>query len=134
MKIRLLLNDLMLIALGLGAAFVAGVYVLGFNPKLVIFMIVLIVLFYLPYLVRLVRTRLRPSSDAETQDQGDDKKKTMQVDFLLAGGGIIVALLMSVFFVGFDAVTTSIVLFLVAVRYTPHLVKSYRESQGVGQR
>lgn len=134
MKIRLLINDLMLIALGLGAVFVTGVYVFGFNSKLVIFMIVLIVLFYLPYLVRLARHRLRPPSDAETQDQGDDKKKTMQADFLIALGGFATALLMSVFFLRLDAMTTSIVLFLVAVRYTPHLVKSYRAGQGAERR
>ena len=134
MKIRLLLNDLALILLGLAAVFVTGVYVFGFNPKLVIFTIVLMVLFYLPYLVRLVRNRLGLSGDADTQDQGDDKKKTMRPDFLMALGGLTTALLMSVFFAGLGVMTTSIVLFLVAVRYTPHLVKSYREGQGVERR
>lgn len=131
MKMRLLLNDLALVGLGLAAAYVAGVYALGFHPRLVIFMIVLMILFYLPYLVRFVRHKLRPSSDADTKNQGNDPKKKMHADFVLAIGGFTIAFLMSVFLLRLDAVMTSVVLFLVAVRYTPHLVKSYREGRGV---
>lgn len=130
MKTKFLLNDLALIVLGLVSAYVAGVYVLSFNSRIVIFMIVLTVLFYLPYLVQILRNRLYPVRDLDTKDQGRKPKKTMVADFLLATGGLTIVFFMSEFLVPLDAMMTSVALFLIAIRYTPHLVKSYREGRG----
>ena len=134
MKMRLLLNNLALVVLGLAAAYVTGVYVLGFHPRLVISMFVLITLLYLPHIVSIVRHRLRPSGDEETEEQGVDPKKTMRDDFALAAICLVIAFLVSIIFLRLDAMMTSVVICLVAVRYTPHLVKSYRAGRGVERR
>lgn len=138
MNNKLFLNDLAFVVLGLAAAYVGGVYILGFHPRLVISLFALVGLLYLPHIVGLVRHKLRPSNDGETEnksdDQGADSRKTMRDDFLIAAIGLLVALLVSVFFLGLDAMMTGVILFLVVVRYTPHLVKSYRAGQETEQR
>lgn len=130
MKTKLLLNDLVRIVLGLVSTYVAGADVLSFNSRIVIFMIVLTVLFYLPYLLQTLRNRLYRVRDLGTKDQSRKPKKTMVADFLLPTGGLTIVFFMSEFLVLLDAIMTSVVLFLIAIGYTPYLVKSYREGGG----
>lgn len=93
-------------------------------------MFVFIILLYLPHLVSILRKTRRPLGDGGANDPREDPKKMMRADILFAMAGLVIAFLVSVFLLRLDAMMTSVVIFLVAVRYTPHLVQRYRDGQG----